>query len=184
MRFVLLALALTATQAASATTVRGFGTRDMVREAAVVVRGTVTQQGGVYSADRSKIYTESRVQLREVVVGRVPTAEIVVRQLGGTVGQVSMVVSGVARIQPGEDVLLFLRTDGERYYLVGMAQGKYTVRVQRGREVVSRALHGLNLIQGARPVGAGPPRAAPSERVRDYHAFVATLRRYARELGR
>jgi hypothetical protein len=155
--------------------VRGFTTGDMVRESQAVVRGVVANRQGVWNTAHTRIYTDSQVRVIEVLAGDVSTPEITVRQIGGTVGDVSMTVAGVAPIQTGEEVLLFLRTDGERYYLVGMAQGKFAVRVGPEGAVVARSLEGLALMS------TGPQRAATP---RSYEQFRASIRFYATVWGR
>ena len=165
---------------ASGTTIRGFTTRDMVREAAVVVRGTVADRTSVWSPDHTRIYTDSTVRLKEVLVGKVAGRQIQVRQIGGRVGGTEMAVPGVAPIHPGEDVLLFLRTDGQRYYLVGMAQGKYGVRLEKGQWVADRKLEGLNLLGTTRH---DHPRVH-NPTARSYDALRNEIRTHARELGR
>ncbi len=175
---VLAALAATSVLAASAhaTTVRGFTARGLTHEAAAVVRGTVVSQSGVWNADKSRIYTESKLRVTEVVAGKLKARHITVRQIGGTVDGVTMFVTGVARIPVGQDVLLFLRTDGVRYYLVGMAQGKYRIiKEKSGREVVTRELEGLN-IRAKVPV-------QPAAR-EGYKEFTAKVRAYALEKTR
>lgn len=174
--------ALLFSSAASATTIRGFTTRGLVTEAAVVVRGTVLAQKGLYSADKSRIYTESTVRVTDAVLGK-PLGELItIRQLGGAVGDVSMHVSGVARIKAGEDVVLFLRTDGARYYLVGMAQGKFGVSGKKGHEVVSRTLSGLEIKRKGVLVGL-PPLAKPAA-PQTWKALRADIVRFDQEQSR
>jgi len=159
----------------SATTVRGFTTQGMVREAAAVVRGKVVAQHSLYNADKSRIYTESTLRVTETITGKVTTKDITVRQMGGTVGQVTMFVSGVAQLPVGQEVLLFLRTDGARYYLVGMAQGKYRVAVIKGREVVTRRLEGLNIMDKVTDPHKASMKPEPDVSYADFKAQILTF---------
>ena len=109
-------------------------------------------------------------------MGRGTKGDLVVRQLGGVVGPVSALVPGTAHFAAGEEVVLFLRTDGRAYYLVGMAQGKLSIQRRGGVEVISRDLGGLQLLRGP-PVGRASP---PLGEGRRYDA----LRDELRALGR
>ena len=155
MRMCLL-LAVLVTGSAGATTMRPFTTEGLVREAALVVRGTVVSERASFTPSRDRIYTDTTVHVREALVGRAG-ADIVVRQLGGTVGDVSALVPGTARFTRGEEVVLFLRTDGHFCYLVGMAQGKLSVGRRAGVEVLSRDLGGLHLLHGPAVARPSPP---------------------------
>jgi hypothetical protein len=107
---------------------------------------------------------------------------ITVRQLGGTVGKTSMHVTGVAPLKKGDQVLLFLRTNGKHYFLVGMAQGHYRVVVKNKKAFITRELGALNLIGKLKPVGHS--KAQPKEPARLYRPFAKQIQGYAKELGR
>jgi hypothetical protein len=171
------------TASASATTIRSMSTAEMVTESTVIVRGTVGAQRGLFNADKSRIYTDSTVLVTRVIAGTGvghgvgPTTRlerISVRQIGGRVGEVSMTVPGVARLAPGEDVVLFLRTDGTRHYLVGMAQGKFSLRKgPEGQTLVGRNLSGLHFLPSrGKPVGHSPVTPPPET----YNALVERIR--------
>lgn len=171
--------------AAHATTIKGFTTRSMVGEAAAVVRGTVIDKVSVYNADKSRIYTDSRIKVRTVLSGRATESTITLRQIGGTVDGVSMHVEGVAPIAKGEEVVLFLRTDGKRWYTVGMAQGKYAVHIAKdGKEVVSREVAGLKRVQLGKRL-SGHKRAPRWDQPRkSYLEFATEVQGFAKELGK
>src|SRR5262252_1507172 len=57
-----------------------------------------------------------------------PATRVVVAQPGGTVGDVTMTVFGMPRFSPGERALVFLRGAPDRARVVGLAQGKRTMR--------------------------------------------------------
>ena len=175
------AVTLLMCSAASGTTIRALSPADRVREAATVVRGTVLARTAVWSDDKSRIYTDSVVWVDEVIAGQPAGPTITVRQIGGTIGDISMLVPGVARIRRGEEVVLFLRTDGTRYYLVGMAQGKYGIRTHHGRKVVSQDTSGLTLLRVRRAGPVGPP---PGRGPLTLDALRRSTQSLARSLGR
>lgn len=169
LRSVILTLALSVGLPvdATATTIRSFTTEQLVAEADLIVRGTVLDQECLFGernrpagARPDRIYTDSTVAVRHVLGGRVQTDEIVVRQMGGAVGDLVMTVSGTARLMPGDEVVLFLRQRGARHYLVGMAQGSFTIRLDPvAGEVLGRELQGLHFLESARRIGPSRPPA-------------------------
>jgi len=184
---LLFLIPLLATLDASATTIRAFSTHDMVREAAIVVRGSIVGQRSLWNQDKTLIVTETTVTVTETLVGRTQSKTVIVRQLGGEVDGLSLSVPGTAKLKKGHHVLLFLRRDAKFHYLVGMAQGHYAVRKTKHGEEVSRNIDNLHLITKklGRRVGH---RAAPSHTAKQkaltYKAFKAQIRKYAKALGR
>jgi len=58
-----------------------------------------------------------------------PAARVVVAQPGGTVGDITMTVFGMPRFSAGERALVFLHGPPDRAGVVGLAQGKRTMRL-------------------------------------------------------
>jgi hypothetical protein len=84
------------------------------------------------------------------------TNRLTVVQLGGTVGDDTMIVHGVSRFSPGERAVVFLRGTVARASVVGMSQGKRVVR----REVDT----GRWMVQAPDKAGAHYVRTAPASR--------------------
>lgn|GEM_PF-4104553 len=117
--------------------VRGFSLQELAREAHNVVIGTVEGARSFYNDDGSVIYTHYTVEVERSVKGLAP-AIIEVRLMGGSVGDRELIVAGNPRIENGERVLLFLRDQLDFYTLVGMSQGKWSVREFDGRTMAFR----------------------------------------------
>ncbi len=97
-----------------------------------VVRGRVVRVESRWTRDRLRIVTDVEIAVDGALKGQ-PPRTVVVLQPGGQVGDIAQAVSGLARFQPGEEVLVFLERQGpERYALVGMAQGK--LRIERSTD--------------------------------------------------
>jgi hypothetical protein len=85
------------------------------------------------SGDMKKIYTYVAVEVVEWIKdGGERPKTITIRQLGGSVGESTMVVAGDAHFVKGEETLLFLRKKSVKkndgfYFLLGMAQSKYAI---------------------------------------------------------
>ena len=154
----------------------------MVKEAAVVLRGTVLNQTSMWSEDKSIIFTVSTIRVVETLAGRCTTKIIQVRQLGGQVGEVSLMVPGTAQLKTGLNVLLFLRSGPTFHYLVGMSQGHYNVLKIKGHEVVTRSTAGLHKIGHHIKDRAG--HELPAAQHEKYSAFANRIRHYARKLGK
>lgn len=102
-------------------------------------------RGHVYSVDSGwgdidSIYTYVRVDVAEVLVGDDVPGRIVVKQLGGVVGEIGQFAGGAPGYAPGEEVVLFLvtRPRDSSVYTAGFWQGKWTVDRSTGAELAKR----------------------------------------------
>lgn len=125
--FATLGALLAAPRAARATVVVPLGRADLVNRSDLVVRATVLDQQSDWNADRSQIVTLTRLRVAGYLKGAGP-AELVLRQFGGTVGQLASRVAGDARLEPGQDVFLFLRRGEGVVFLTALAQAAYYVQ--------------------------------------------------------
>jgi len=82
------------------------------------------------------IYRDVVISVDEYLKNSLPSNEVVVRVLGGTVGNLGMDVEDEPSFEPGEDVLLYLVEDTspftkdlrpEHFRVTGVSQGKYTL---------------------------------------------------------
>ena len=122
---------------ASATLVRGFSLQELRRESHCVVLGEVTESRSFWNQAGDVIYTEYGVDVERVVKGKA-SDRVVVRLMGGRVGDRELVISGNPSIAVGERVLLFLRDYELFHTVVGMSQGKWSVRRLDGCDHVYR----------------------------------------------
>ncbi len=180
---IALALAL-APPPARATTVRALSLPAMTAAAQSIVRGRVLDARAVYDPRREAVYTHTTVRVDEVLWGReVAGQELLVRQRGGTLDGVTWSVPGTPRLELGAEVLLFCRTDGAFHYIVGMAQGAYTLSRPPGAAAprgLSAQRHTAGLRALSRPLVARrlAPQRAP------YAALRAQVQAALRDLGR
>ncbi len=132
MKKVLLSLAsaglLSWAAPARATSTVELTTEQLVDAADIIVHGTVAE---VWSEleDDGLIQTRAQVEVGEVLKGDPGAATLVVEQPGGSYAGRTMVVPGTARFSPGEEVVLFLQESHGDIGLVGLRQGKFTVRL-------------------------------------------------------
>ncbi len=139
MKTLLVALALLlVAPMAQASTVRGFSLPQILAQADTVVVGKVVSQRSFWNEAHDTIYTEFTITVESMAKGHHrPT--VVLRLMGGAVGGVRLAVAGNPSLDVGERVLLATRDQGEFQTLVGMAQGKWSVRKIDGADYVSRS---------------------------------------------
>jgi hypothetical protein len=142
---ILAVLGLGLTQA-QATVVRPLTLESMCGTADVIVHGTVLKREAAWNEEKTRIYTVTTVQVQTAVKGAVKANDrLRIRQLGGEVDGIAQMITGNARMLEGEEVILFLDADEVKplHYVVGMAQGKYSVDRGGPEPKVVRNLDGL-----------------------------------------
>jgi hypothetical protein len=116
-----------------------------------VVRGRVLASTPTWTADHRRIVTRVTLEVLEAWKG--PGArQITVVQPGGELDGIGQRVAGVARLGPGEEVVLFLERAGPHHRVVGLAQGVYRVTADGasgGMHAVPASLEGLHLVPPA-----------------------------------
>lgn len=174
-----LALVLLGTLPASASLAYELDVEALTGKAELVVRAQVVSSSSRWVPGGRRIVTESVLRVKGLLKGASGDAEVHVVQPGGSVDGVAQHVSGAANFTDGEEVLVFLtRRPGAPYTVVGMAVGKYRVRVGRsGRlEALRDGLDGVVLL--------GPDgRALPETEIRaprPYSELVQTIQAAAR----
>lgn len=101
----------------------------LAREAEIVVVGTITQIQGVRLPSGHIASDLTLSVLKVAKSSKAVPATLVVRTLGGKVGDMELVIPGAPRFAQGETVLLFVRGNlTEMFPFVGVQQGVYLVR--------------------------------------------------------
>lgn len=115
-----------------------------IQTAASIVRGRVVQKHSFVYQGNGHIYTDVRLHLLETLKGQAPH-ELVIRQLGGTVGERTTLIAGSARFVVGEEVVVFLEKPRhpEFLFVQDLGAGKYTVFLHEGRTLLRRNVDGL-----------------------------------------
>src|SRR5689334_11269613 len=112
---------------AFASVARGLTLRDLVlkSQSAVLMTGLARHASWQTVGGSRRIVTETRARLDQLVTGADPSSsEVLVRTLGGRVGQIGQLVEGEAELTLGEACLVFLtELDPLVYGVTGMAQG-------------------------------------------------------------
>jgi hypothetical protein len=118
----------------------------LVRQNQQIVLGTVVDLHSYWNTERTHILTDVRVRADQVLKGQVLDDELVVTLVGGTVGDVTTLVIGGPRLEPGAGYVFFLSRGqlpgaGQVTTIPDHVQGVFDVLVQNGaRRAVSQAL--------------------------------------------
>jgi hypothetical protein len=126
---------------ALATTVKAPEFTDLVNQSDYIVRAVVKSTVSEYARPGSrKIVTLVELEVSEVVAGT-PPQPLVLRLMGGKVGEEEMILEGAPRFTVGDECILFVQGNGRQIYpLVAMMHGVYAVkREPDGREIVTRS---------------------------------------------
>lgn len=144
---------------AAATVTAALDVRELVAQADHVVVGRVVSQHAHWDA-RRRIVTDVTVEVEQSMKGAAEGERIVVRRLGGAIGDLGMRVAGEPDFTDGERAVLFAARSGGLLRPVGMSQGVLPIRVDpRGREMVLPGGQGLALV---RPVQGNRLVTAPA----------------------
>ncbi|MCA3013178.1 MAG: hypothetical protein INH41_12355 [Myxococcaceae bacterium] len=141
MKRLILGGAITLALPALSTTLIALDVPALTRAADVVVRGTVVRVEPRWTKDRARIVTDTEILVAQTYKGNVAGQTVVAMQPGGVVGDLGQKVHGVATFSLGDEVLVFLERRGDRFSVVGLAQGRLFVdregaepRVRGGEE--------------------------------------------------
>lgn len=97
---------------ASATVVLSESFEQLTLNSHLVVRGKAGASTARWDEGRTRINTWTTINVEEVIKGTL-SGPVVIRQVGGVVGDVGMSAAGEASFKQGEEVLLFLEHPGD-----------------------------------------------------------------------
>ena len=151
---------------ANATTMRALNIAQKTARADRVVIASVEDVSYQQAMQGQRIYTLTTLKVLRPLKGKVlKDMHLVVRQIGGKIGEWSQHISGDATFEKGQEVLVFLRHDPEDdlHFLVGMGQGKIDVDVDAdrlGKDAATSAPSHLHVVkQPHKAVSAQPAMA-------------------------
>src|SRR5262249_1585929 len=110
-----------------ATTVERLTLDDMVGKASTIIHGRVLSARTQWSSDHRIILTTTTIEIEETIKGQ-PAKTIELTTIGGKIGDVTLVVPGMPAFESGEDAFLFVENVGPFRTILGLNQGKFSVR--------------------------------------------------------
>lgn len=155
---------------ARASIARAVSLRELVRSSERALVATALAAEGRFESvgGRRRIVTYTRLRVEERLGGPGGLGELLVRTLGGKVGDVGQVVHGEALLLLGEPALMFLAPSPEGPLVVtAMAQGHYPIRADKSGE--RRLVASPRL---AEVVGDGAARELAGRRVAEATGLV------------
>jgi hypothetical protein len=131
--------ALLTSTVATATTLERMSVAKMSQTAHLIVRGRCLANSAAW--DAGEIWTFTTFAVEDTWKGAPPgaAAQLTVRLLGGSAGNLTSTVSGVPRFRAGEEVILFLEpTARGDFSIVSWIQGTFRIRrdMRTGEEIV------------------------------------------------
>ena len=121
----------TVIEPARATTILKMSDDDMVRHAALIIEGKVKKIASKWNADNTQIHSFIDIDVTNEIKGALAQdpKRIQIRVLGGTVGNVTMVIVDAPVFEVDEEVLLILRPNFDKWLfpIVGFNQGKFRI---------------------------------------------------------
>ena len=101
---------------------------DIVRNAAIILKGTVTNITSEWTSDHTQIQTHIDISVDSLLKGSLPDNNITLRFLGGTVGDTTLLIVDSPSFAPNQEVMLFLKANYiSLFSIVGFNQGKLTI---------------------------------------------------------
>lgn len=99
------------------------------KDAEIIITGKVTQKTSSWNEDRTRIYTSATIQVDEYIKGNNNGSSVVVKYLGGEVGDVGELYSHMPRFEDQEEVLVFLQKDKKSsdYKVLYGEEGKISI---------------------------------------------------------
>lgn len=173
---------------AAASTVRLLELRDLLSHSQVVLVGTpVLAEGRWELVGRTRrIVTYTRVVVDEVITGKLDSSEIIVRTLGGRVGDIGQIVHGEAVLRKNQPYLLFASSVPQRapthFYVTGMAQGQFLIRTdpKQVRRLAAQQSERLERVSPTGTPSARPKVSAAAQlsglRLADAKALIKKLK--------
>ncbi len=127
---------------APATTVNPPKFSDLVNQSDFIVRAVVKSVVSEYARPGSrKIVSKIELEVKEVIAGT-PTQPLVLRVMGGKIGEEEMILEGAPQLKVGDENIFFVQGNGRQIYpLVAMMHGLYPIKREAasGREFVARS---------------------------------------------
>ncbi|HET9531420.1 MAG TPA: matrixin family metalloprotease, partial [Blastocatellia bacterium] len=176
---VFLLCLLCSVQLAGATTVTIPADDDMIVGARAIVRGRVLSVGSALDQNQDRIYTYITLRVQEVLKGQIKERRIVIKELGGIVGNRAMVIYGNPQFRVGERVLLYLDTwaDGSlRTYQMFLGKFNIITDQNTGQQIALRSSPDANTLVLPRHLHSTHASPTSTERM-ELRAYTRLVRK-------
>jgi hypothetical protein len=170
-RIALCVLLLFVTAPAYATVLLPIEFRELVATAPVIVHGDVVDVRSEWVDGRRAVETFVTVEARDYMKGNLGE-RVTFKVPGGQLGRYRTVFVGAPTFQPGDEVVLFLKTSGPSFpFVIGLSQGVFRIVTEprTGRRLVTPpVVMGMSALDTVKVVrGDAARRPVPIETFRD-----------------
>lgn len=167
-------IAITNFSLLSALTVEYISLDRLTKEANLIIVGKVISSYSTW--EENCIYTYTTVSIEEKLKGETASKKIVVKQMGGTVGEISQTVDGTPRLVTGANVVLFLRYWKGAYWIHSIVMGYYNVIEENGMKYAFNNLNNVGLIDPVTKKVLDDPNR--KENRFELNSFLSTVKQY------
>jgi hypothetical protein len=144
----------------SATTVVPMSIERLTSASTDVVLATAEDSWSEWNREQTQIHTVTRFRVQRAFKG-VSSETILVRRMGGRIGNLQQKVAGVRSWHNGEEAVLFLRSSdrGAAFAVTGLIQGDFRVQRRGNQAHVSNGVVDVESFDAnTRKIGAFTPR--------------------------
>ena len=173
--FALFVCLLGCAQSSSATTAIAIPDDDLIIGARVIVKGKILSIESSFDEQQGRIFTYVKLKVQEVLKGQITERKIVIKELGGRVGDRISVVYGNPEFALGEQVLMYLDTwkDGSlRTYQMFLGKFSIVKDEKTGHEFAVRSTGDEHVV--VLPAHDGQKGAAITDRM-EVSAYIAMV---------
>ena len=110
-----------------------------VASSTLVVKAKVLSTESKWDQTHTKIFTYTTISILEILKGENPPTELTIEQLGGTVGDESLVIETNPQFKEGEEAILFLVFHNNSWWLNSIGMSKFDILTVDGTEVAVNA---------------------------------------------
>jgi len=112
---------------ATSSIVKDMDLETLVRESDSIIQGVVESVSSEWNNDKKLIFTYASIRVDDPLKGERRRA-LLIRQMGGQVGALTLTVPGMPEFNEGMGVIVFLKNAGNgTFHVVGLNQGHYVV---------------------------------------------------------
>lgn len=121
---------------------------DLIVSSRAIIYGKVISIESQYDENQENISTYIKIKVKQVFKGKLFEKEIVIRQMGGTVGDITQKVIGTPEFKLNEEVLLYLNTaDDGALRVAHVFMGKFSVIKDKDKTYVLRQVGSATIIE-------------------------------------
>lgn len=105
--------------------------------------------------ENKNIYTYTTLEIQNELKGNAGSQQIVVKQLGGTVGDITQSIEGTPHLETNDEVVLFLVKWKDAYWIHSIVLGYYNIIKTGGVKYAVNDFNGVDIIDAKTGASVG-----------------------------